>query len=717
MTLSVPPRVPGRPLIGNTLDLLRDPAGFLVGSYRQFGPVFRVSAFGMAYTVMAGREAMQFLTTTGEKHFSRATFYRRFARELGTREFILGAQGARHGQLRRVMKLGFSRQVAEPHIPAMVDGVSKRAREWSAGQRLRVPELMADLAFDAYCLVMAGTPLHEYFREALTYSETIMRVGAKVRPSALLLLPHYLRAKRRVFSLMQRLLEEHRYHREDPEREFDLFYALLDGTSDDGETLADSDIVASALYGFVGTLVYLSRVLGYLLYELLKNPALRDQATREADAVLGAGTVTAQGLRRMNTLQNAYLETLRFHPVALGLPYLAEQDFEFAGRLVRKGARIVLTPLPVHFSSDFYSSPHCFDSGRCAEPRREIHASGAYAPFGFDGRVCAAAGLVEIISLATIAALLHAADLRLQPPGYDIKTVLNPLPGPEKAFAVQVAGLRTPGTAAPALSPVEGLGAATAESGSPQWNELLSRVTTADYEAAALIIREGEAATRFFILQEGTVEVLKRQESGRERILATLGPGDYFGEIGLLRRIPRTASVRARSAVKTLVVDRDTFVEMIAESDLVSEQIAGTIRRRIMAVRLAEALPRLTPDQLARFLPNFSLARYAPGETIVRQGDPSDAFFVIVSGRIEVVKHREGGRDWVLQEMGAGEWFGEIGILLGKPRSATVRAAAGDETEVMRLAQEDFKTLLGESTPTTTDIWGVMSRRLSALKG
>jgi CRP-like cAMP-binding protein len=110
------------------------------------------------------------------------------------------------------------------------------------------------------------------------------------------------------------------------------------------------------------------------------------------------------------------------------------------------------------------------------------------------------------------------------------------------------------------------------------------------------------------------------------------------------------------------------------------------------------------------------MAQYAPGEMIVRQGDPSDAFFVIASGRVEVVCERPGGQDLVLQEMGAGEWFGEIGILLDKPRTATVRAASGSEVEVMVIGKDDFHHLMSESGPTQADVWLMLLRRFSALE-
>ena len=453
--LPLAPLVNGMPVLGSTLALLKDASGFLLKTYEELGPVFRVAAFGKEYTVMAGQEAFHFFLTVGERHFSRELFYRRFAHELGTERFILGEQGKQHARLRKMMKLGFSRQVASAHIPAMVKAVEERARTWKPGSKLHVMDTMADLAFECYTLGMAGESLREYFRDALYYSDTIMKVGAMVRPSLLLHLPRYRKAKARVFALMNELLARRRASSSNEKREFDLFDAVLDATDAEGHSFSDADMVATALYGFVGTLVYMNRLLSYLLFEILKDPALQQKITAEADVVFASATLDAMALRKLDTLYSAYLESLRFHPIPLGLPFLVEEDFEFAGRLIKRGQRVVLSPLPLHFSPKFYSNPATFDHARCLEPRHEHHTSGAFAPFGFGGRVCAAVGLVEVISMVVIGTLLRNLHLQLEPPDYRIRTTLDPLPGPEAAFRMRILEHRRPQSAPRSLPGIE----------------------------------------------------------------------------------------------------------------------------------------------------------------------------------------------------------------------------------------------------------------------
>ena len=73
-----------------------------------------------------------------------------------------------------------------------------------------------------------------------------------------------------------------------------------------------------------------------------------------------------------------------------------------------------------------------------------------------------------------------------------------------------------------------------------------------------LVIRQGEAGDRFYLVVEGELDVMVD-----DRHIRVSGPGDGFGEIALLRETPRTATVRARSGVTLLALDRDAFLAAV----------------------------------------------------------------------------------------------------------------------------------------------------------
>jgi nitroimidazol reductase NimA-like FMN-containing flavoprotein (pyridoxamine 5'-phosphate oxidase superfamily) len=91
------------------------------------------------------------------------------------------------------------------------------------------------------------------------------------------------------------------------------------------------------------------------------------------------------------------------------------------------------------------------------------------------------------------------------------------------------------------------------------------RLQSVQAEPGDVVIRQGDPADKFFIIVEGKVEVL-REDDGQTRKLAELGPGEFFGEIALMRDLARTATVRALEPATLLAMERDAFRTLIAES-------------------------------------------------------------------------------------------------------------------------------------------------------
>jgi MFS family permease len=94
--------------------------------------------------------------------------------------------------------------------------------------------------------------------------------------------------------------------------------------------------------------------------------------------------------------------------------------------------------------------------------------------------------------------------------------------------------------------------------------------------AEAVIIREGTPGERFYLIDHGEVSVLK---NGVE--VARLGPGDYFGEISLLKQVPTTATVAAHTDVELLALDPDIFIDAITGSARARRVVEDVMTQRL----------------------------------------------------------------------------------------------------------------------------------------
>lgn len=227
--------------------------------------------------------------------------------------------------------------------------------------------------------------------------------------------------------------------------------------------------------------------------------------------------------------------------------------------------------------------------------------------------------------------------------------------------------------------------------------------------AGEVIIRQGDQGDRFYIVKSGRVEISADEGGGGRRVLAVLSKGDYFGEIALVKKVPRTATATALSECSLLVLEKADFDQMMSQRINIAERIDRLIENRGFLARLP-LFSEFAPAQIAMAASRLVPERYQAGQDVITQGQMGDSFHIIRQGTMEVTVDRDGARRRVA-ELGPGEYFGEIALLLNVPRTASVTATS--DSLVLRLRQEDFKSLMGEQLYFARSLEQASSRRLS----
>ena len=128
------------------------------------------------------------------------------------------------------------------------------------------------------------------------------------------------------------------------------------------------------------------------------------------------------------------------------------------------------------------------------------------------------------------------------------------------------------------------------------------------------------------------------------------------------------------------------------------------------ALTRAPLFASLKPSALDNLAPSAKVRRFAPGELLVKEGETAVAFYVLCEGEAEVVRRSGEGGELILGNLTKGDFFGEMALLDGFPRSASVRAVS--DCECLVLTRWDFLALLRANPGVTLAILPVLSRRL-----
>jgi hypothetical protein len=111
-------------------------------------------------------------------------------------------------------------------------------------------------------------------------------------------------------------------------------------------------------------------------------------------------------------------------------------------------------------------------------------------------------------------------------------------------------------------------------------DQVASSLLAVSATAGTEIVRKGEHGDRFYIVSSGEVEVVSLREQ-----VNVQGPGEYFGEIALLRDVPRTATVKAKTDVELYALERDEFLSAVTGHPASAEAADAVVASRLAGLR------------------------------------------------------------------------------------------------------------------------------------
>lgn len=191
------------------------------------------------------------------------------------------------------------------------------------------------------------------------------------------------------------------------------------------------------------------------------------------------------------------------------------------------------------------------------------------------------------------------------------------------------------------------------------------------FEQGELILHEGDSDDAMFALVQGAVSV-ERVIDGQVVSLDRLFEGDVFGEVALLAKVKRTATVRAVEPTVVLRFERASMQAVMEHSPQVAKTVDDFCRARLLAnyLRASPLFGGLSPAERTELRHQFEPMTAKAGQVLVEAGLPQDAVFLIVRGRCSV----EGVHFEKYPDLVEGDSFGEISVMRQIPATATVTA-------------------------------------------
>ncbi|MEA2645849.1 MAG: hypothetical protein QOE92_932 [Chloroflexota bacterium] len=235
-----------------------------------------------------------------------------------------------------------------------------------------------------------------------------------------------------------------------------------------------------------------------------------------------------------------------------------------------------------------------------------------------------------------------------------------------------------------------------------------------DVAAGEVVFRRGQPAEAFYLIVSGSFDLLAGEVDHPDSYLSTRYPGDSLGGATFLPASIYGATARAATDAVLLRMDREGIERVTAADADAREHLTRFASRRLPSTHLARAplFKGLSPAVLEQLDRTASIVQLPAGEVLMAQGDPADSMYMVIDGRLRAEITHADGTVAAGTQMGRGAVIGEMAILTGRTRSATVRAVR--DSDLVRIGRAEIQRLLQHSPEFVTELMKIMVARIEA---
>ena len=431
--------IPGKdgwPVIGTTLEQLKDPHAFTKKMHTLHGPVYRANSFGGRFVALLGPEANELVMFDRDKLFSSEQGWGPVLNLLFPGGLML-MDFDKHRVHRKTLSVAFKPEPMKLYANSLNEGISRRVPEWG-GKPISFYPAIKQLTLDLAAVSFLGIPwgpeadkINKAFVDMVQASIGVVRVP----------LPGT--AMGRGVAGRNFLLDY--FGKEVPKRRAggaqDMFSQFCRATNDEGQLLSDGEIIDHMNFLMMAAHDTITSSATSMVMLLAKNPEWQEKLREE---MLGLG-VNGDDLpyERINDLvltDYAFKESLRMMAPVPSIPRRAVRAFSFGGYDFPAGTHVGVNPAFTHFMPEHWPEPEKFDPMRFEPEQVRTRHKYAWVPFGGGAHMCLGLHFAYMQTKILMWHMLRTHRIEI-PQGSGDKWQAWPIPKPRDGLPVRLVPL------------------------------------------------------------------------------------------------------------------------------------------------------------------------------------------------------------------------------------------------------------------------------------
>jgi CRP-like cAMP-binding protein len=246
---------------------------------------------------------------------------------------------------------------------------------------------------------------------------------------------------------------------------------------------------------------------------------------------------------------------------------------------------------------------------------------------------------------------------------------------------------------------------------------IYGKMQSRHYREGEIVFKEGDPGDALYLVEQGMVKVVSDAATEAE-VFAHLSEGDFFGEMALLSNRARHSAVRTITPVDLLILPKAEFEAQLRVHPTLALSLSRTLSQRLIHadqalverhLRKMVLFADVSDEDILAISQKLQPKQYKKGWLIFSVGEPATSLYLIEKGQVKVVSDAETERE-TIAVLGEGEFFGEMALLTGEPRTAAVRAVS--DVDLWLLSKADFEDILVAYPPIGLALSRVLGSRL-----